>query len=166
MTRTPPLLLVVLGVVSAVVALLLQLTLGAFGLSKLVPQLTLSVTLVLIAVIVVVLALPVRRATRGARNAGDGNSRPAQKRRVDPFYATRVVLIAKASAVTGAILAGAGVGVLVELLTRPVSAASTIWGAAAMLVAAVLVLVAGLVAESWCTVPPEDDEKPSGGVPV
>jgi len=165
MTRTPPLVLVVLGVLSAVVALLLQLALGAFGLSKLVPQLTLSVTLVLIAVIVVVLALPVRRATRGSRSSDSGR-RPAQKRRVDPFYATRVVLIAKASAVAGAILAGAGVGVLVELLTRPVSAASTVWGAVAMLVAAVLVLVAGLVAESWCTVPPEDDEKPQGGAPA
>lgn len=148
MTRTPPLLLVVLGVVSAGVALLLQLGLGAAGLSKLVPQLTLSVTLVLIAVIVVVLALPVRRATRGA-----------EKRRVDPFYATRIVLIAKASAVAGAILGGAGVGMLIELLGRPVSAASTIWGAVAMLVAAILVLVAGLVAESWCTVPPDDDTK-------
>lgn len=165
MTRTPPLLLVVLGVVSAVVALLLQLTLGAVGLSKLVPQLTLSVTLVLIAVVVVVLALPVRRATRGARRDGAA-TRAAPKRRVDPFYATRVVLIAKASAVTGAILAGAGVGVLVELLTRPVSAASTVWGAVAMLVAAILVLIAGLLAESWCTVPPEDDEKPPGGVPA
>lgn len=164
MTRTPPLVLVVLGVLSAIVALLLQLALGALGLSKLVPQLTLSVTLVLIAVIVVVLALPVRRATRSARTA-EGSRQPA-KRRVDPFYATRVVLIAKASAVAGAILAGAGVGVLVELLTRPVSSGATIWGAVAMLVAAVLVLVAGLVAESWCTVPPEDDEKPQGGVPA
>lgn len=163
MTRTPPLVLVALGVISAVVAFLLQLTLGAIGLSKLVPQLTLSVTLVLIAVVVVALAWPVRRATRGARHPGD---RPAPKRRVDPFYATRVVLIAKASAVAGAILAGAGVGVLVELLTRPVSAAATVWGAVAMLVAAALVLVAGLLAESWCTVPPDDDEKPQGGVPA
>ena len=165
MTRTPPLLLIVLGVVSAVVALLLQLTLGAFGLSKLVPQLTLSVTLLLIAVIVVVLAWPVRRATRSARTPDNGKRAP-QKRRVDPFYATRVVLIAKASAVTGAILGGAGIGVLIELLSRPVSAASTVWGAVAMLVAAILVLVGGLIAESWCAVPPEDDEKPQGSAPA
>ena len=155
MTRTKPLLLVILAVASAVVALLLQLALGASGLSKLVPQVTLSVTLVLIAVIVVALALPVRRATRST-----------EKRHVDPFYATRVVLIAKASAVTGALLGGGGVGVLVELLGRPVSAVGTVWSAVAMLVAAALVLAAGLVAESWCAVPPEDDEKPSGGAPV
>ncbi len=160
MTRTRPLLLVGLAVGSAIVALLLQLGLGAAGMSKVVPQLTLAVTLVLIAVIVVALAWPVRRATRGAAAPG------VPKRRVDPFYATRVVLIAKASAVAGAILGGAGVGMLVELLSRPVSAVSSVWGAVAMLVAAVLVLVAGLLAESWCTVPPEDDEKSQGGAPA
>ena len=152
MTRTRPVLLVVLAVASAIVALLVQLGLGASGLSKLVPQLTLSVTLVLIAVIVVALALPVRRATRGS-----------EKRRVDPFYATRVVLIAKASAVTGAILGGAAAGMLIELLIRPVTAAGAVWGAVAMLVAAVLALVAGLIAENWCAVPPEDDDKPVTG---
>src|SRR4029079_9493713 len=121
-------------VASAIVALALQLGLGASGMSKLVPQLTLSVTLVLIAVVGVALALPVRRATRGS-----------VKRRVDPFYATRVVLIAKASAVAGAILGGAAAGMLIELLTRPVTAAGAVWGAAAMLVAAVLVMIAGLI---------------------
>ena len=160
MSRTRPLLLVGLGVASAIVALLLQLGLGTAGMSKLVPQLTLSVTLVLIAVIVVALALPVRRATRPPRAPG------APKRRVDPFYATRVVLIAKASAVAGAILGGAAVGMLVELVSRPVSAAGTVWGAVAMLVAAGLVLVAGMLAESWCTVPPGDDEKPPGSAPA
>ena len=152
MTRTRPALLVVLAVASAIVALALQLGLGASGMSKLVPQLTLSVTLVLIAVVVVALALPVRRATRGS-----------VKRRVDPFYATRVVLIAKASAVAGAILGGAAAGMLIELLIRPVTAAGAVWGGVAMLVAAVLVLIAGLVAENWCTVPPEDDDKPVTG---
>ena len=155
MTRTRPALLAVLAVGSAVVAFLVQLGLGASGLSKLVPQLTLSVTLVLIAVIVVALALPVRRATRGS-----------EKRRVDPFYATRVVLIAKASAVTGAILGGAAAGMLLESLIRPVTAAGTVWGGVAMLVAAVLVLVAGLIAENWCAVPPEDDDKPATGAPA
>ncbi|WP_246140049.1 DUF3180 family protein [Protaetiibacter larvae] len=148
MTRTRPGALVLLAGIGAVAAFLLQLGLGALGYSKLVPQLSLSVTLAVIAVVVVALAVPIRRATRST-----------VKRRVDPFYATRVVLIAKASSITGSLLAGGAAGVLVELLVRPVSASSSVWSAVAMLVAALLLLAAGLVAESLCTVPPDDDER-------
>ncbi|RQP11723.1 MAG: DUF3180 domain-containing protein [Microbacteriaceae bacterium] len=157
MTRTRPALLALLALGAAVLAIALQLGLAAVGLSKIVPQVTLAVTLVLIAVVVVVLALPVRRATRGGRERGaDALPRP----RVDPFYATRVVLIAKASAVAGALLGGAAVGLVAELLIRPVSAVSALWAGVAMLVGGVLLMVAGLVAESWCVVPPDDDEQP------
>ena len=90
MTRTRALPLIVLAVIGGIAALLLQLALGAAGMPKITPQVPLSVTLVLIGVIVVVLALPVRRAVRLHEHA-----------RVDPFYATRVVLIAKASALSG-----------------------------------------------------------------
>lgn len=153
MTRTRGSLLVVLAAIGAVVGFFGQLVLGALGLSKLVPAPSLAVTLVLIGAVVVVLALPIRRATRGP-----------VRRRVDPFHATRVVLLAKASAVTGALLAGAAAGLLVELLARPVSTPDAVWRTGAMLAAAIAMLVAGLVAESMCTVPPGDDETdPPGG---
>lgn len=147
-------LLVALAAVGAVVGFLVQLALGAAGVAKLLPELSLAATLVLIAVVVIALALPVRRATRDAR------------RRVDPFYATRVVLLAKASAVTGALLGGAAAGMLIELLSRPVSSAEGVWRLVAMLVAAVLVLVGGLVAEALCVVPPDDEDESSGGAPA
>lgn len=156
MTRTRPALVAFLALGSAVLAIALQLGLAAVGLSKIVPQVTLSATLVLIAVVVIVLALPVRRATR----AREGSATPP---RVDPFYATRVVLIAKASSVAGALLGGAAVGLVVELLIRPVSMAGSVWAGAAMVVGAVLLLVAGLLAESWCALPPDDEEKPPVG---
>jgi hypothetical protein len=110
---------------------------------------------VLIAVIVVALAVPIRRATRGK-----------VRRRVDPFYATRVVLLAKACAAAGALLTGAAVGMIAELLVRPVSASEALWRMLAMLIASVLGLVGGLVAESLCIVPPDDDENPSTGAPA
>ena len=157
MTRTRPALLAVLALVAAVAAFALQLGLAAVGLSKIVPQVTLAVTLVLIAVVVVALALPVRRATRGAgERAPDAPPRP----RVDPFYATRVVLIAKASAVAGALLGGAAAGIVIELIVRPVSTSASLWAGVAMLVGGMLLLVAGLLAESWCVLPPDDDDKP------
>lgn len=157
MTRTRPALLALLALGAAVLAIALQLGLAAVGLSKIVPQVTLAVTLVLIAVVVVVLALPVRRATRAG---GERGAEAPPRGRVDPFYATRVVLIAKASAVAGALLGGAAAGLVAELLIRPVSAVSALWAGVAMLVGGVLLMVAGLVAESWCVVPPDDDEQP------
>lgn len=144
-------LLVVLAAAGAVVGFLAQRALGAVGVQKLLPEFTLAITLVLIAVIVVALAVPVRRATRDAG------------RRVDPFYATRVVLLAKACSVAGALLAGAAAGMVIELLARPVSVSEGLWRMSAMLVAAIVVLVAGLVAEALCVVPPDDDENPSNG---
>lgn len=151
MTRTRPLHLVVLAAIGAAAGVLLQLALGAAGAAKLVPPVSLSVTLVLIAVVVVALAFPVRRATRSSEGGP-----------VDPFYATRVVLIAKASALAGALLAGGGLGILLEMLGRPAFGAGPVWGAVAMLVAAIALLVAGLVAESFCMIPPEDDDPAAG----
>lgn len=164
MTRTRALPLVVLAVIGGIAALLLQLALGAAGMPKLTPQVSLSVTLVLIGVVILLLALPVRRTTRSVRPRAEGSEErradappPA---RVDPFYATRVVLIAKASALAGALFAGAAAGLVVELLGRPVSAAPTVWAGVAMLVAALVLMAAGLVAESWCALPPDDEQKP------
>jgi hypothetical protein len=73
------------------------------------------------------------------------------------------VLLAKACAAAGALLSGAAAGLLIELLVRPVSASEAVWRMLAMLIASVLVLVGGLVAETLCIVPPDDDEKPSNG---
>lgn len=152
MTRTRAPLLLALAAIGTVVGFLLQLGLGAAGAQKLMPEVTLAVTLVLIGAVVVALAVPVRRATHGA-----------VRRRVDPFYATRVVLLAKASAVAGALLGGAAAGMLIELLMRPVSSPEGWWRLLAMLGAAVVVLVGGLVAEALCVVPPEDEGDPPGG---
>ncbi|WP_166868595.1 DUF3180 domain-containing protein [Salinibacterium sp. ZJ70] len=151
MTRTRALPLVVLAVIGGIAALLLQLALGAAGMPKLTPQVSLSVTLVLIGVVVVALALPVRRAVRTREHA-----------RVDPFYATRVVLIAQASALSGALFAGAALGLLVELLGRPVVTTSGVWGVVAMIIASLALMIAGLVAEAFCVVPPDDDDPASG----
>lgn len=147
MTRTRPGGLVLLAAIGAVGGFLVQLGLAALGASRLLPEFTLAITLALIGIVVVALAVPIRRATHGA-----------VRRRVDPFYATRVVLLAKASAVAGALLSGAGAGMLVELLVREVSTPGALWRMIAMLAAAVVLLIAGLVAEALCVAPPDDDE--------
>jgi hypothetical protein len=148
MTRTSPSALLVAAVLGGAVGWFLQLWRVASGEPVLVPPLTLGIVLALIGVAVVLYAFPVFRVVRGTAT-----------KRVDPFYATRVVLLAKASSVTGAILGGAAAGVLVFLASRPVVPGSgALVGTIVITVGAVVLLVCGLVAEQMCRIPPDDDD--------
>ncbi len=159
MTRTKPAMLLLLAVLGGGVTWFIETALAASGRAVIIPPITLGVALLLIGVIIVVMALPVRRVTRRVANA-----------RVDPFYATRVLVLAKASSLGGALLGGGGLGIVGYLLSRSVVAAP---GAMTMsitsAVGAILLLVAGLVAEQMCSIPPEDgsrdDAKRDGGNP-
>jgi hypothetical protein len=152
MKRTRPASLIVLVLIGGVVGFLVQLVLAAASQPKLRPEYTLAVTLLFIAVLIVALAVPVRRATRAA-----------VRRHIDPFYATRVVVLAKASSVAGALLTGIAAGFLFELLVRAGSPSTDNFVRAIVtLAASVALLVGGLIAEHLCTVPPDDD-KPSNG---
>ncbi|CAN5313305.1 hypothetical protein BH11ACT3_BH11ACT3_17010 [soil metagenome] len=149
MSRTGAGTLAALVLLGAVAGFLLQLGLAAASQPKLRPEYTLAFTLLLIAVTVVVLAWPVRRATRASATT-----------RVDPFYATRVVVLAKASALGGALLTGAAVGFVVEVLTRSGAPTTDAYlRVFATLGGAVALLIGGLVAEFLCRVPPRDDDE-------
>jgi len=155
MTRTKPLTLLLLAVLGAAVLWFVEVALAASGRAVIIPPITLAAALVLIGVIVVLMAVPVRRVARGDRTA-----------RVDPFYATRVVMLAKACALGGALLGGAGLGIVGYLLSRSVlPALGSVTMAVAAAVGAILLLVAGLVAEYMCFIPPDDDENKRGGTP-
>jgi hypothetical protein len=152
MKHTRPSTMVAFAVIGVVGGWFLDAALAAMGEPVIVPPYSLAVVLVILAVLVVVAAVPVRRAVR------DGT-------RVDPFYAMRVVVLAKASTLTASLLAGGGVGILIYLLSRPVVPGP---GAALMALAAaggaIALLIGGLVAERMCTVPPEDDEDTPAGI--
>jgi Protein of unknown function (DUF3180) len=151
MKHTRPSTLVLFAVIGIVGGWFLDAALAAAGEPVIVPPYSLAVVLVILAVLVVVAAVPVRRAVK------DGT-------RVDPFYAMRVVVLAKASSLTASLLAGGALGILIYLLSRPVVPGP---GSALMALAAtagaIALLVGGLIAERMCTVPPEDDDdKPAG----
>ncbi|MFF1572563.1 DUF3180 domain-containing protein [Leifsonia sp. NPDC058292] len=151
MRRTRITTILALAVGGAVVGFLLQLAFAGAGLAVFIPPVTLPITLIAIAVIVVAFAVPIRRATHPT------HGRTA--RRIDPFRAMRIVVLAKACSLAGALLTGAGVGILVYLLSRAViPAAGTIGLAATATAGAAILLAAGLVAEFMCTLPPDDDE--------
>jgi len=159
MKRTHASPLIGLGLLGLVVGFLLEIGAAASGSAIIVPPVSLPLTLAAMAAIVVGLAWRVRRSIR--RRA---------TRRMDPFWAMRVAVLSKASSLSGALLLGMAVGVVTYILTRTVVAAlPSLWLTIAAAIGALLLLVGGLVAEFFCTLPPGDDEKaadkPSGDVP-
>lgn len=143
MTRTRPVPLLAAALAGFVVAYLLDVVLAMSGFAVFVAPVSLAVALALIAVLLVALAWPVRRAAAG-------------EKRIDPFYATRVVVLAKASSLAGALLAGAAAGILTYLLSRAVVPLGSTLTAGATLITAIMLVAAALVAEHWCALPPDE----------
>lgn len=148
MRRTSIPLLIALAVIGGGVTWLVQIALVAAGKPTLVPPGTLVLVLFGIAAVLLALGWPIRQFVRRKHD-----------RRIDPFQAMRVLLFAKASSLTGALLTGAGLGTLLYLVSRPVPAG----GASAALTVGTLLggatmVAAGLVVEQWCRLPPQDPE--------
>jgi len=155
MKRTGAGILLSVGALGLVVGFLIDQVLTASGRATFTPSLMLPVLLVLLAVAMVLLALPIRRATLGRTGAAE--------RPVDPFRAVRVAMLAKASSIVGAVVAGIGAGLLVFLVTRPVAPSLGSTGAAIAAIVGGLALVAGgLVAEHLCTIRKDDDDEQPG----
>ena len=147
MRRTRPSPLWALGLTGLVLAFLAELAAAAAGWAILVPPFTLPVALLLITAVLLTLAWRIRQSTRGA-----------WARRVDPFIAMRVAVLAKASSLSGALLLGLGLGIVAYILTRSViPAVASLWLAIGMALGAAILLAGGLLAEHFCTLPPDDD---------
>ena len=130
-----------------VIGFLLEIAFAASGAPIIVPPITLPLTLIMLAVVVVSLAWRVRQGTR--RKA---------LRRIDPFWAMRVAVLSKATSLAAALLLGGSLGIVLYILTRSVvPAVSSLWLALGTAIGAAVMLAAGLVAEHFCTLPPDDD---------
>jgi hypothetical protein len=148
MTRTRPGPLIALAVIGTVVGFLLQIGLAAASLPKLRVEYTFAVTIGLIALVIVIVAVPVYRATHGSL-----------RQPIDSFYATRVLALAKASSLAGALLVGLGLGLALDLLIRSSTTTGDLVARdLSTLGSAILLLAAGLIAEFLCRVPPQDDD--------
>ncbi len=151
MKRTSVSLVLVLALVGGVVGGFLEAGLTAAGRPIIIPPLTFPLALAVIGGIVVALAVPIRRFARGRSHEP-----------IDAYYATRVLVLAKASALIGAIFAGFGLGITIYLLTRSVVPVGSVASAVVTLVGAGALLAGGLIAEHFCTIPPSDDEDDDG----
>lgn len=153
MTRTPwRRLLLVAVVVAAVAAGVLRIAESRGATVLPVPPLS-SVVVLLIGGVVVSLGWAVRQYTRGKRPA------------LDPLLAARTVVLATASAYTGALLSGWYAGhVLLVLGDLAIDGRRDVAvSAGTSLVCTVLLTVAGLVVERWCEVRPPEDDGPGTG---
>jgi len=148
--RTSTASLVATAVIGALAGFVLEAVLVRWGEPMFVPPVTLGGALLLLGLAVPALAWPIRRAT--------GTNETRQSSPVNPFYATRVVLVAKASAVTGSVLSGVGVGIVVFVMSRMFVVWSSVVLSGIVAVGGVILLAGSLLAEKWCHLPPTDTE--------
>ena len=111
-------------------------------------QWTAVLALVAIAVIVFVLAYSTYRTVH------------RERRRMNPQRAVNFLLLAKASALVGAVIAGGYVGFGLQFIDEMdvELPRERVIGALSAAVAALLIVVAGLVLERACRVPRDDDD--------
>jgi hypothetical protein len=121
------------------------------GMAVPVSPTNLLVTLAAIALILLGLSVPIWRYKASLTQYTKG-PRP---KRVDPFYAVRVVLLAKASAITGSGFVGWHLGAMIAQLSLPVSFTAALVQNSFGLVASVVLTVAAIVAEQICRLPDE-----------
>jgi hypothetical protein len=140
--------LIIAAFIGAGVVWLIEVLLVSVGEPMLVPPRTWSAALVILGGAIMALAWPIRSWVQGNTTGSI----------VDPFYATRVVLLAKSMSVGGAGVMGGALGILVFLVSRPVLSPDGLWLSGAAVVGAIVLMVGGMVAERWCTLPPGTSE--------
>ncbi|MET0673193.1 MAG: DUF3180 domain-containing protein [Microbacterium pygmaeum] len=151
MRRTGPGILLLAAAIGIAAGFLLDQALTAGGRATFNPTITLPIFLALLGAIVVALALPIRRATRGKIAP------------VNPFWALRVAILSKASSIVGAAVGGFGGGLAIFLLTRPVSPSiGSLGPIIATVVCGAALVAAGLYAEHLCTIRKDDDDEQPG----
>ncbi|MFT4232458.1 MAG: DUF3180 family protein [Leucobacter sp.] len=155
--RSNPLLVLIVAAGGAVLGLLVQRGLSSRGDPPMVPPLSLPASLVLIAVVLVVFGIRLRRALRKGAGA------------VNPFQAVRLLAAARAGQLVGALLGGFGGGLAVAVLGRSVPAPSATWiPMLLMLLGGAVLLGCAVFAEHCCRLPPgsgEDEGEEPGAEP-
>lgn len=117
---------------------------------------TVLITLPSIAIIELAIAIPVFKYRSELQKFATSGVRP---KRLDPFYAMRVVVLAKATSIAGALFLGTAIGLVFMQLSQPVIADS-IWRNLAALVESVVLISVALFIEKACKLP--DDGENSG----
>lgn len=137
---------------------LIASTLVSRGLPAPVSPNTLLITLAAIATVLLLLSIPIWRYRSALKTA---TTRP---KRVDPFYAVRVLLLSKASSIAGAMFVGWHSGVLIYQLTGQVVVPGLILQNGLGAFASAVLVVAALVTEQICRLPQDPTPDPDQAV--
>lgn len=119
---------------------------------------TVLVSLPVIAILELVFAWPVIRYSMQMKNFKEGAERP---KRLDPFYATKVLALAKATSIAGALFLGSAIGLVLMQLGAPVVPDSILLNVVALVESVALIAVA-LQIEKACKIKDDGDSKSSG----
>ncbi len=146
--RTSPLSIAACAVIGIGVGLLVQVWRSTAGSGTFVPPLSLALTMVVMAGVLLGLGIALRRAITRA------SGKP-----VNPFHAVRLLAGAKAGQFSGALLGGFGGGLALQVLTRSVIPAADLWlPMLLVLIAGVALVVCGVITELLCRVPPTEGD--------
>ena len=136
----------------SVVYILVKLLLQNGG-SIPVATITVLITLVSIAVIESLIAIPIFRYRSELQKFATTGVRP---KRIDPFFAMRVLVLAKATALAGALFLGASISLVFIQWSQPI-VADSIWRNVIAFVESALLIVVALLIERACKLPDDGE---------
>ena len=113
----------------------------------------LLVSIPLIAIAELLIAIPIFRYRSQLVKFAMTNQRP---KRVNPFYAVRVVALAKATAISGALFTGFALSLVLLQATLPIIPDS-VWQNGVALLESIMLTVAAVVIERFCKLPDDSD---------
>lgn len=119
---------------------------------------TLAISIIVVAVILISLAIPIWRYKRNLKKAAvaleqNPTAKVNKPMPVDPFYAVRVLLLAKAGAVTASLLGGWHIGVLIKQYTAPVVVPGSTGTNMAAGICSLILLAVSFLVEWMCRLP-------------
>ena len=129
------------------------------GLQVPVSPANLLITLAAISAVLLALAIPIWRYRSALKQKS--TQRP---KRVDPFYAVRVLLLAKASSLAGVLFASWHLGVVIYSLSAAVVVQNLVLQNSFGFIASVMLIVAALITEQICRLPQDTDPDPDQAV--
>lgn len=159
MKTTKVLNLFVAAVVAAAITFVIVRATIANGGAVPVAPMNLLISIPSIAVIELLAAIPIFRYRAELRKFAQTGKRP---KRIDPFYAVRILALAKATAIAGSLFAGFAVSLVLLQATLPVIPDS-VWLNTAALIESVALIIAATVVERACKLPDDGDSTEAKG---
>lgn len=129
-----------------------------------VSGISLSISIFLATIILLAMAWPIYRYKRQLKKVleANANQQVAKPLPVDPFYAVKVLLLARATGITAAIFFGWHVGVIIRQLTTTVIVRENVTPNIVAGIASLLLLAAAFIVIEICKLP--NDANKDGAV--